>query len=363
MRYAMIMAGGAGTRLWPMSRADTPKQLLPFINGRSLLEIAGSRLDGLVPTERQYICTAERFRPLLRERLPAIGDEQILGEPMGRDTMNAVGLTAAILQQHDADAIFAVLTADHIIEPVETFHACLTRGFELVEQDASRFVTFAITPTFPATGYGYVQPGAPIESVDNAHVVDRFVEKPPTEQAAQHLIDAGAAWNSGMFIFHAQTMMDAIEKYEPQCAAGLREIASGWVRADRAALLGRIYPTLKKVSIDHGIMERASNDPDKPFTICSVAMNVSWLDVGSWTAFAQTLAADEHGNRAMCSLVAQQASGITAVADDPHHTIAVLGCENLIVVRTADATFVAPNTAEASQQMKKLVEQLPEALR
>ena len=346
-----------------MSRAGTPKQLLPFINGRSLLEIAGSRLDGLVPADHQYICTAERFRSLLRERLPAIGDEQILGEPMGRDTLNAVGLTAAVLQKRDANAIFAVLTADHIIEPVDVFHDCLARGFELVEQDASRFITFAITPTFPATGYGYAQPGEAISTIEGAHIVERFVEKPPTEAAARQLIDAGAAWNSGMFIFHAGAMMDAIEKYEPQCAAGLREIAAGWDGPDRAALLERIYPTLKKISIDHGIMERASGDPDQPFTICTIAMDVSWLDVGSWTAFAETLDADDHGNRSTCTLVAQRASGITAVANDPKHTIAVLGCDDLIIVRTEDATFIAPNTAEASQQMKQLVQQLPEELR
>src|SRR6267142_3885066 len=159
MRHAMIMAGGSGTRLWPMSRKSRPKQLLPFIGGRSLLEIAASRLEGLVPPQRRLICTNEAFRAAILQALPQFSDEQILGEPVGRDTVNAVGLTAAVLLKADPHAIFAVLTADHLIEPQEEFARKFDLGFRLIEDDPARFVTFSIKPTFPATGYGYVERG------------------------------------------------------------------------------------------------------------------------------------------------------------------------------------------------------------
>ena len=163
MRYAMIMAGGAGTRLWPMSRKERPKQLLDFIElagdgrRRSLLEIAANRLDGLIDEERRYICTAESYRAMIRKQMPGFADAQILGEPAARDTVNAVGFAAAVLEKEDKDAVFAVLTADHIIEPDEVFRERMDLGFRLVENDPSRFVTFSIKPTYAATGFGYVE--------------------------------------------------------------------------------------------------------------------------------------------------------------------------------------------------------------
>jgi mannose-1-phosphate guanylyltransferase len=157
MRYAMIMAGGAGTRLWPMSRKGRPKQLLRFIEQpgdaqpHSLLEIAAGRLEGLIAPEQRFICTAEGYRAAIREALPEFDDRRILGEPMGRDTVNAVGLAAAVFQKQDPDAVFAVLTADHIIEPIDKFQSLIDLGFRLVESDPSRLVTFSIKPTYPAT--------------------------------------------------------------------------------------------------------------------------------------------------------------------------------------------------------------------
>ncbi len=185
MRYAMIMAGGAGTRLWPMSRRDRPKQLIPLIDGRSLLSLAVERLEGVVQPERRLLCTSEAHRALLHEELPDFTDQQILGEPMGRDTVNAIGFTAAVLAKQDPDAVFAVLTADHIIEPQNEFRRKVCLGYELVEQDPTRFVTFSIMATHPSTAYGYVERGAAIPGVQAAYIAKRFVEKPDAETAQQ----------------------------------------------------------------------------------------------------------------------------------------------------------------------------------
>jgi mannose-1-phosphate guanylyltransferase len=357
MRYAMIMAGGSGTRLWPMSRKSRPKQLLPFIGGRSLLEIAATRLDGVVSQDRRYICTGEGFRAAIRTALPAFDDEHILGEPQPRDTVNAVGLTAAVLAAHDPSAIFAVLTADHLIEPQEEFVRKLDLGFRLIEADASRFVTFSITPTFAATGYGYVERGEAIAGADfqGAFRSKRFVEKPDLATAQQYIASGAFGWNSGMFVFSAAMFLQAIRWWLPENHAGLMEIARDWNAgaAKRHATLGRVYPTLKKISVDYGVMEPASRD--SRISICTVPMNVQWMDVGSWTSYGDTLPPhDDAGNRSNCRTAHVGSNNVLAVADDPGHTIAALDCEDLIIVRTADATLVCPR--KSAERIKHLAE-------
>jgi mannose-1-phosphate guanylyltransferase len=357
--YAMIMAGGAGTRLWPMSRRDRPKQLLRFIDGRSLLAIAADRLEGVVPPQRRLICTGEAYREAIRTALPAFGDEQILGEPVGRDTVNAVGFTAAVLAKRDRDAVFAVLTADHIIEPQDEFRRRLDVGYALVDDDPSRFVTFAITPTFPATGYGYVERGHPIEGFDHAFTARQFVEK-PDEETAKRYLDAGTfGWNSGMFVFHARTFMEALKRFQPNSHAGLMRIADVWDGPSRLQMLNDVYPTLPKTSVDFGVMEPAAEDDS--LTICSVPMSVSWVDVGSWPTYGETLDADSDGNRTNARALNLDSRNVLAVSDDPNHTIATIGCDELIVIRTADVTLVCP--ASEAQRVKEMVGIAPEPLR
>jgi mannose-1-phosphate guanylyltransferase len=362
MRYAMIMAGGSGTRLWPMSRRMRPKQLLPFIGGRSLLDIAASRLEGLVPTERRFICTNEAFRAAVRQSLPQFSDEQILGEPVGRDTVNAVGLTAAVLMTRDPKAVFAVLTADHLIEPQDEFVRAFDLGFRAVEDDPSRFVTFSIKPTFPATGYGYVEQGDPIQGLDGAFTARRFVEKPELATATDYVASGRFNWNSGMYIFPAAMFMRAMQRYLPESHAGLIQIADVWNSpyAKRQAALEGVYPSLKRTSVDYGVMEPASKDPERTFAICTVPMNLQWMDVGSWTSYGETLAPDAHGNRASTLTLHLGSSNVLAVADDPTHTITTIDCSDLIIVRTADATLVCPRSS--AEKIKDLAGKVPEAL-
>ncbi|MBS0192572.1 MAG: sugar phosphate nucleotidyltransferase [Phycisphaerales bacterium] len=383
MRYAMIMAGGAGTRLWPMSRKDMPKQLIKFIQPKasaggggpkSLLEIAADRLEGVVPAEKRFICTSEGFRSVIRRDLPAFTDERIMGEPVGRDTVNAVGFAAAVFEKLDKDAVFAVLTADHIIEPQEVFRERMDIGYKLVEADPKRLVTFSIKPTFAATGYGYVERGTPIRNVPGtekdgkslAFHVARFVEKPDLPRAQAYLQSGSFNWNSGMFVWKASTFLEALKKFKPESHAGMMEIQKAWGTKTQQETIARVYPTLPKISVDFAIMEPASKlgGGDKDFSVCTVEMDVNWLDVGSWPSYGETLASDPAGNRTANGTgasIIQQGKNNLVVNGGNKHTIALLGVEDLIVVHTPDATLIMPRGK--AEDLKNLHAQVEERLK
>jgi mannose-1-phosphate guanylyltransferase len=376
MRYAMIMAGGAGTRLWPMSRKDRPKQLLRFIEQpgdaepRSLLELAAHRLEGLIPPEQRYICTAEGYRAAIRAALPEFDDARILGEPMGRDTVNAVGLAAAVFQKQDPDAVFAVLTADHIIEPRDKFQSLIDLGFRLVESDPSRLVTFSIKPTYPATGFGYVERGTPLQNIPGgdglAFRVQRFIEKPDLPRAKAYVESGFFGWNSGMFVWKAATVMEALRIFKPESHEGLKKIQDAWGTDRQGQVLAEVYPTLPRTSVDYAVMEPAAKAKERQFSVCTVLMDLKWLDVGSWPSYGQTVEADKQGNR----VALRSAGGKTALHNGGGnlvvnavrgHTVALLGCKDLIVVHTEDATLVMPR--DQAEGLKELHGQVEEGLR
>lgn len=357
----MIMAGGSGTRLWPVSRDGQPKQLIRFIHREdgsvaSLLEIAAERMRGLVPAERGYICTGERYRDQIRIGLPGFGDGQILGEPTPRDTVNAVAFAAAVFAKEDASAVFAVLTADQLIGPADVFNASMEAGFRLVEEDPTRLVTFGITPTHPATGYGYIEKGGPVlikgEDV-GAFGVKRFVEKPPLEKAEAYVASGNHFWNAGMFVFHARKFIELYERYLPENKDGMRRIAEAWGTANQKKVLDEVYPTLTKTSVDYGVMEKSVDAEGA--SIVGVEMNASWLDVGSWPSYGETIRPDGDGNRAAgVRLAAHESTDCIAIGDgeDPEHLVALVGCEDLIVVRTGRATLVMPRAK--AEELKAL---------
>ncbi len=355
MRHCVIMAGGSGTRLWPMSRAQQPKQLIPFIAGRSLLQLAVARLEGLVPVAQQHICAAEGYREAILAALPSFGEANWMGEPMGRDTLAAVGLSAAVIAIDDPDASIAVLTADHIIEPVEAFQALLNQAFELVEASANTLATFGVAPTGPATGYGYLELGEPLAG--NARIVRQFREKPDLATAEAWVAAGPQAylWNSGTFVWRAATLLDCVRRYEPDTYAGLMRIAEAWHTERRTEVLAEVYPTLHKISIDFAVMEPASRD--EAVNVAAIPMVLDWLDVGSWPTFAKTLPPDASGNTVSeARTVLHNTSGSLVASSDPNHVIALLGCEDLIVIHTPDATLVCrADQAEAIKEVHRLV--------
>lgn len=363
----MIMAGGAGTRLWPMSRQGEPKQLIRFVHRGgsdgpvSLLEEAAGRLKGLIDPDRWYICTGEKHREQIRGMLPSFSDDRILGEPMGRDTLNAVGFGAAVFGKDDPDAVYSVLTADHLIDPQETFAQAMEVGYKLVEEDPTRLVSFGIRPTYPATGFGYIEDGGDIQGTEGlGFSIARFVEKPPLEKARQYLATGRFSWNAGMFVFHAKTFMDLLEKYRPESFKGLMKIREAWGTDDQEAVVNEVYPKLPKISVDYAIMEPAAADTS--VSLCGVRMNVSWLDVGSWPSYGETLRPDADGNRgAGAKLVSHDSRDNIVVSNDGNHTVALLGCDDMIVVHTPTATLVMPR--DRAQDLKALHGKLPEGLK
>jgi mannose-1-phosphate guanylyltransferase len=355
MRYAVIIAGGSGTRLWPMSRAALPKQLIPFIAGQSLLEIAVERLGGLTPPDRLFICAGQTHAEAIGRALPRFASDQFLGEPCGRDTLNAVGLTAAVLARHDPDATIGVFTADHIIEPVDRFRSIVESGYAVVERHPETLLTFGIAPTGPAIGYGYLELG---ETFDGpARRLRQFREKPDLATAEQYY-QAGAErflWNSGMFVWRADTLLDCIRRYAPENHAGLMRIAEAWDGPQQQAVLNEVYPTLKRISVDYAVMEPASRDP--AVTVAAIPMPLRWLDVGSWPSFAETCPHDQQGNALAAErTVLKDTRETLVVSSDPNHLIATIGCENLIIVHTHDATLVC--RADCADAIKELHEQI-----
>lgn len=351
MRYATIIAGGSGTRLWPMSQADLPKQLIPLFSGRSLLEIAVDRLQGFIPPERQILCTGEKYRRQIRRVLPEFADERILGEPEGRDTLAAVGLPAAVAMREDADAIIGVFTADHLIEPVEQFQRRVEVGYELAEKHPNTLVTFGIEPAYAATGFGYVELGRPLEGFDQAYRAVRFVEKPDARTAEQYVASGRYAWNSGMFVWRAATLLDCIERDKPEVHAGLMQIAAAWATPERRHVLEQVYPRLEKISVDFAVMEPAS--ADEAVAVATVAMPLQWLDVGSWTAYGEILAADAEGNRLGGGrAVLLDSANNLLVSEDPGHLVAAVGIEDLVVVHTPRVTMICRR--DQAQRIKEL---------
>ncbi len=357
MRYALIIAGGKGTRLWPMSTGSQPKQLIPFVNGKSLLQIAYERLEGLVENNHRFICAGSAHMDMIISRIPGMGAGRFIGEPVGRDTLNALAYSAAVIHKLDKDAVIGVFTADHIIQPEDKFRKIVEEGYRIAESSENTLVTFGITPDHPATGFGYLELGETLQGSSTAKTLKRFKEKPDLETAASY-IEAGPEsylWNSGMFVWKASTLLNCVKKYEPEIYSRISELGESYGTQDFDSVISRIYPELKKISVDFAVMEPASEDPD--MTIAAVPMPLSWLDIGSWPSYAETCDADADVNRSSSvNSVFTDCRGVLAVSDDPEHLITGIGLEDMIIIRTKKATLVCPK--DRAQDIKNLYDEV-----
>jgi mannose-1-phosphate guanylyltransferase len=349
VRHALILAGGSGTRLWPYSTAGLPKQLVPLLQGRSLLDIAVERATSVVPASQVWLGAGEQLRSAV-EQVEGLQADRLV-EPSGRDTLPAVALGCAVIAATDPEAVVAVLTADHLIEPLDSFAATLDAAFALAEARDDALVTFGVVPDHAATGFGYLELGDPL--ADGGRVVSSFREK-PTLSVASDFLAAGPSrylWNSGMFVWKAQTLLRAVDSFVPQSAPVLREMGAAYGTDAWGPLARDAWPSLAKVSIDYGVMEPASTSTD--FTVAALPLEARWLDVGSWPAYGEALDADDDGNRIGAARAVLHASrGNVVASSDPDHLVTLVGCEGLVVVHTPTATLVMP--AADAQRVKEL---------
>jgi mannose-1-phosphate guanylyltransferase len=340
MLYAVIMAGGSGTRFWPESRADRPKQLLNLAGRQTLIRATLSRLADLVPPDRILVVTNERLVEPIRRELPELTPQAVLGEPCRRDTAPCIGLAAGILLRRDPDAVMAVMPADHVIPTVEAFQSAIRYAARLIEERPKRLVTFGIRPTYPAEVFGYIERGEPLphSAADPpAYRVKMFREKPDAATAQKYLDSGRFYWNSGIFVWRADTIDAALKQLEPEMHRRLAAIAGAG--EDRfPETLRREFEAIQGKSIDYAVMERYDD-------VAVIEAPFEWDDVGSWRSLARLYPPDENGNTVIGRHLGVKSSGLIVRGDD-QRLIVTLGLKDCIIVHTPDATLVANKNDE-----------------
>ena len=350
-RFAVIMAGGKGERFWPLSTSKHPKQLLALVGDKPLIAQAVDRLDGFIPPENVFVVTNADLIEATQKAAPMLPPENVVGEPIGRDTAAAVACGGALVAAKDPNGVFAVLTADQVMADLDVFKATLRGGMDLAEQNEI-LVTIGIQAVFPSTGFGYIESGddfGEAEGVQFKKAV-RFVEK-PNEETAQSYLDTGRFfWNSGMFIWSVPTLGKAFTSHCPEMADLMDTLTEYAARGEIFQGLEKTYPTLGKISIDYALMEKADN----VVMACGTFM---WDDVGSWPALESHFLKDDSGNILIGSCE-QIDSKNNIIYSKEGHLTAVIGAENLVVVQAEGVTLVCPK--EKAQDIKKMVLKLLE---
>lgn len=329
-KTALIMAGGRGERFWPKSRKSLPKQFLSLTDdGRTMIQLTVERIRPLIDLEDIYISTNRAYRGLVMEQLPGIPPENILCEPVGRNTAPCIGLGAVHIAKKYEDAVMMVLPSDHLIKYNQMFLNALKDGCSIAEK-GKNLVTIGITPDYPETGYGYIK-FLPQQADGNAYAVDRFVEKPDIETAKEYLESEEYLWNSGMFIWKVSTILDNMKSMLPDLHQGLFNIAEAIGTDKQEMVLEKVFPELESVSIDYGVMEKAENI----FILPGV---FGWDDVGSWLAVERIQKSNESGNVVTGNIITINSKN--NIIQGGKKLIAAVGLENLIIVDTEDATLI-----------------------
>ena len=343
----VIMAGGAGTRFWPLSTEERPKQFLDLFGDRTLLQKSFDRVSDLVPPERILVLTNVAFVSMVNEQLPQIPVENIVGEPIRKDTAAAVALAAALCRKRFGNPVIATLTADHLIEPVDLFQQTLLSAARRAAEDNALY-TFGIKPTHPATGYGYLERGSHIaddDGIEHFHL-NRFKEKPDLETACHYIESGRFFWNSGMFVWTADAILKAIETHLPNHAKVLSDVVAFDKTPEWDHALKVAFELLDSVSIDFGVMEKVRN-------VCCVAARFSWLDVGGWLALKSCLPRDETGNYCRGKTLTLDATDNIVFCENPEDTTVLIGVKDLVVVRAGPLTLITHK--DRAEDLKKLV--------
>ncbi|WP_084286617.1 mannose-1-phosphate guanylyltransferase/mannose-6-phosphate isomerase [Halomonas halodenitrificans] len=343
----VIMAGGTGSRLWPLSRQLNPKQFLPLTGSRSMLQATMERLDGIPHAEPILICN-EQHRFLAAEQLRQLGKApSILLEPVGRNTAPAIGLAALHALEREEDPVLLVLAADHLIQRIEAFHEAINAALPLAE--AGRLVTFGIVPTQAETGYGYIQRGANLG--EQGFEVSRFVEKPDHQTAEGYLTSGEFFWNSGMFLFRASRYLEELQRHAPEILTACRQALEEGQRDLDFLRVGKdAFAACPEDSIDYAVMEKTES-------AAMVSLDAGWSDIGSWSALWEVSDKDANDNVLRGDILAEATSHTLVQAE--HRLVATLGVENLVVVETKDAVLVAHK--DKVQDVKRIVARLKES--
>ncbi len=351
MNYAVIMAGGSGKRLWPLSREKRPKQVLKLLDGETLLRRCFERLKSIFDTRNIIVLTNAGYVDVVSEDLEELVLENVIAEPAVRDTASAIGLVSTVLSKYDPDATIAVVTADQIIQPVEILQQALKDALTFINNNPENMITFGIKPTFPSTLLGYVKcegsheyPGCE----NKIFSVEAFKEKPDEETAKEYVESGQYFWNSGMFVWKAKTILANLSKFLPEANEPLAKIRDAWDTPNQQQVLQEWFVKLPKVSIDYAVMEKA----EKVFCI---KLDCRWLDMGSFAALADIISSDKNNN----IVVAKKSELLNCennivVTEDKHHLIAAIGLENMVIAHSPDATLICP--ISQTPRLKELLE-------
>jgi mannose-1-phosphate guanylyltransferase len=349
--YAVIMAGGGGTRLWPISRKDSPKQLLPLLGQETLFQSTVQRLDKLFPPERILVVTVAEQAHQMQMQVPQIPVENYLIEPEPRGTASVVGLAAAVLKKRDPEAMMAILTADHFIRNRDLFRYLIRTGFQVASKDY--LVTLGITPTFPSTGYGYIEQGDALEGDYQYPVyrVKRFKEKPDQETAEKLLRAGDHSWNSGMFIWKVDAILAEIQRQMPELHEAVHAIAEAWSTSDQEDVIHAHWMSLKPETIDYGIMEKAERVAVLP------AGGLGWSDVGAWDSLFEVLFPDFNGNiQVNAPNLMLDTHNTLVYGKSDQRLIVTIGLDDFVVVDAGDVLMICKT--DQAQKVRDVVEHL-----
>jgi len=353
MQYAVIMAGGSGQRLWPLSRKNRPKQIIDVFEGKSLLRNCVDRIKGIFDADHIMVITNREYGDVVRTHLPELPTENILGEPIGRDTAGAIGLAATVLSQKEPNSVMAVFSADQIIEPDKPLHEAVKKAFKFLESHPKALFTFGIKAIFAHTGLGYLKRGGKAEVVeDGIYPVEAFKEKPNKSTARKYIRSGDYCWNSGMFVWRVDTILEQLNRFLPHNAIHFSRIGQAWGSEKWLEVLEDQFTRLEKISIDYGVMERAVG-------VYMCELDCHWVDVGSYQALSDTIGVvDQNGNvttgNTCCEWI--DSGDNIVITDCKDHLIAAIHVDDMIIVHTDDATLICHR--DETDHLKHLLERM-----